>query len=447
MNVRTRLPPDDAMPTETETRIGLPRTLDEAHASILSLVEDLEDDKHRVDELTRRLYGRKAERFDPNRGTLFELGDEAAAAEETGPEAEPEPQPAARRKGHGRRKLPKDLPRKRVEHDLDPAERRRPQCGGERARIGEETSEQLDDVPASVFVVEHVRFKYACRHCQEEVATAARPPQPIEKGLPGSGMLAQTVVNKYADHLPPNRQVDVFARHGIDLHRSTLCDWAMVSAELLEPVALAMRRKVLESAVVHTDDTPVQVLVSKKKKRKASHRGYVWVYVGDEDHPYDVYDFTWTRSRAGPEAFLDGYEGYLQADAFAGYERSYASGKGVEVGCWAHARRKFFEAKSSKWTEANLALNRIGDLYAVEKEAKDKEPDEVLALREKKSVPMLNDFRVWLEALYARELPKSPIGQAAAYALGNWDALTRYASDLSWTSTTTRPSAPFGLSS
>jgi transposase len=314
-----------------------------------------------------------------------------------------------------------------VEHPLKPEEKVCTQCGEKKTRIGEEVSEQLEYVPSSIFILEHVREKYACKHCQEEVVIAPKPAQPIEKGLPGPGLLAHVITSKYADHLPLHRQEGIFARHGIELSRSTLCGWAMTSAELLEPVAKAMRRQVLQSFLIHTDDTPVQVLTSEKPH--ATHRGSLWVYVGDANHPYTLFDFTWSRGREGPAQFLDDYGGYLQADAYSGYRELYATGKVTEVGCWAHARRKFFEAKETSAVAAHLALHRVRDLYEVEKEAKGREPEEVLRLRRERSLPILTEFRTWLDDQRDRVLPKSPIGQAMGYALNNWDALMRYTTD------------------
>jgi transposase len=420
-------------PIETQTRPlkevpldVLPEDVHSCHEVIRALEAQVEDYRGRLDGALRRLYGRRSERFNPDLPTLFDLGPGEAESEPVAEEPEPDPKPRARN-GHGRRKLPKDLPRKRVEHDVKPEDKVCGQCGREKERIGEERSEQLEYVPSSIYVLEHVRAKYACKHCQEEVVTAAKPAQPIDKGLPGPGLLAHVVTSKYADHLPLHRQEGLFARHGVELTRSTLCDWAMASAELLEPIVLAMRREVLQSLVIHTDDTPVQVLTSAKPR--ATHRGYLWVYVGDAGHPYTLYDFTWTRERAGPKRFLEGFRGWLQADAYAGYGLLYATGRVIEVGCWAHARRKFFEAKDSSAVNAHLALSRIRALYQVEEQAKGREPAEVLRMRRERSLPILAEFRTWLDGLPQRVLPKSPIGQAAGYALGHWDALRRYTSD------------------
>jgi transposase len=392
------------------------------------MARDIEQYQSRIDYLTRRLFGRSSERLDPSELTFF--GDTnflgAEVEEEPAPQEteETEKTRTSSSRRNGRRPLPKDLPRKRIEHDVPAGEKVCCECGCDKKRIGEDTSEQLEYIPASLYVIEHVRVKYACPQCRGHVVQGEKPAQPIEKGLAGPGLLAHVITNKYCDHLPLHRQESIFARQGVDLSRKTLCDWMMQSAAVLEPVVKAMKREVLQSYSIHTDDTPVPV-----QDKGSTHRAYLWVYLGDAEHPYTIYDFTWTHSRDGPERFLDGYEGYLQADAFSGYDRLYADGKIVEVACWAHARRKFFEAKTTAPVPAHQTLLRIKDLYAVEREAKDMELDDRLAVRREKAVPILEALGDWLRALQPDVLPKSPIGQAIQYALGNWTALNRYAND------------------
>ena len=213
--------------------------------------------------------------------------------------------------------MPASLPREEVLHELSAEERRCPCCGEPRPEIGRETSEQLEFVPASFKVLVHVRVKYACRQCQEHVAIAAKPPQPIDKGLPGPGLMAHTVLAKYGDHLPLYRQEDEAARHGLVLRRSTLCDWVAAAADLVEPLYLRMCQLVRLSQVVHTDDTTVKLLDPSLRQARTAR---FWAYVGDADHPYSVYDFTTSRQRDGPAKFLASFQGYLQADAYGGYD-------------------------------------------------------------------------------------------------------------------------------
>ena len=199
---------------------------------------------------------------------------------------------------------------------------------------------------------------------------AERLPEPIEKGLPGPGLLAHVIVSKYADHLPLYRQEGIFRRHGVELSRQTMCDWMAVSAELLEPIVAEMHREIKKSRVIQTDDTTVPVLDRSLGKTRT---GRLWDYLGDRDHPHVVYDYTPDHSREGPLRMLDGYEGYLQADACSVYDKVYAARKIIEVGCWAHARRKFHESKSSDAVRAHVAMAMIQRLYKVEKDTKDQD--------------------------------------------------------------------------
>lgn len=387
-------------------------------------IEQLE---HYLQQLLRRQYGPQRERFDPNQLQLFE--DEGppdpVEQEREAPDDEEEPRPS-RRRGGGRRPLPRELPRKRVEYELPQDELPCPECGELRQKIGEEVSEQLEFVPAVLHVIQHVRFKYACRSCQEHVATAPKPPQPIERGLPGPGLLAYTITSKYGDHLPLYRLEDIFARHGVELARSTMCVWMRRCAELLQPLYELMVARVLQSKVVWTDDTPVPVLDRTLPKTRT---GRFWVYAGDDRNPYSVYDYSANRSRDGPEKFLKGFHGYLQADAFAGYDRICAGPDVTEVACWAHARRKFYQARTTAPELAHEALARIGQLYGVERQAKELASEERCAIRQRESLPMLNSLGDWLQEQKRRVLPKSPFGQAASYALSNWQALCRYIED------------------
>lgn len=380
---------------------------------------ELDSVRARLDQLLRRLYGPRAERFDPNQPLLFGLPKTTPVAPATPP---PEP-PQRRASPHGRRQLPKNLRRSKQVHELTEAQRRCPCCGELRRPIGQEVSEQLDYEPATLFIVEHRRTKYACARCQEQVAIAAKPPQPIDKGLPGPGLLAQVIVSKYDDHLPLHRQERIFARQGLVLQRSTTCGWMAACAELLRPLTERMHAEVLRSRVIHTDDSPVPVLDPTRDKTR---RGHMWVYLGDRAHPYTVFDFTPNHTHEGAKNFLAGFAGYLQADAYKGYDALYAGGQIVEVACWAHARRKFYEAQTSDAARAHQALAHIRLLYDVEDAAKALDDAERKTLRQEQALPRLAAFRQWLQAQQAEVLPKSPLGEAIRYALSNWHSLIRY---------------------
>jgi hypothetical protein len=284
-------------------------------------------------------------------------------------------------------------------------------------------------VPASLVVIEEVSRKYACTiGCT--VVTAEKPMAAIEKGLPGPGLLAQVAVSKYSDHLPLHRQEGMFDRLGVTLSRKTMCDWMRECAELVTPLFDLMKQRVLLSKALQTDDTPVSVL---DPSLPHTRTGRIWTYVGDRDHPYTVYDYTPTRSRDGPDVFMKDFHGYLQADAYSGYDEIYndRARKIVEVACWAHVRRKYFEAQSSDPMRSTVMLAYIRLLYDIEREARDLSlcAEARKSLRQSRSVPILKDIRAYLEREQSAVLPKSPEGMAMAYTLSNWEALTRYCDD------------------
>ena len=416
--------PTPSLPTDASTLQSL----------VLELLGTLQEKDRRIDQLSsqldvlkRHLFGRRSEQLDPNQLGL-DLGElsvpEVAGTEE--PEGEEPASPEGGRRGHGRRRLPVHLPRHRVEYDVPESERTCGECQHSLVPIGEEVSEQLEYVPASFFVRQQVRLKYACPHCQGNVVIGAAAAQPIDKGLPGPGLMAHVLTSKYADHLPLNRLEGIFARHGVELTRSTLCDWVAAGARLLRPVVDVMKQGVLASRKIHTDDTPVPVL---DKSREVTRTGRLWVYLGDADHEGVVFDYTPDRSRDGPQSFLAGYKGYLQADAYAGYDCIYAGQEVVEVACWAHARRKFFDAMKSDARRSQIALGFIRRLYEVEKRARDLEAASRCALRQSESGPVLTQLKAWLDEQNPSVPPKSPMGLAISYARSQWIALTRYLED------------------
>lgn len=428
--------------TPLDADAPLPDDLESAHRLIRELLATLRQQthlnahlQHQLEQLLRRLYGRKSENLDPDQLLLF--AQEIAAA--GGPTITPEPAPAAEPSakpspaGHGRKPLPASLPRKRIVHDVPPEQRLCPECGTERRPIGEEVREQLEYVPASLVVLQHVRPKYACAGCQAHVVIAERLPEPIEKGLPGPGLLAHVAVSKYADHLPLHRQEGILRRFGVDLRRSTMCDWMAVAAGLLEPLVKAMLRRVLLSRVVQTDDTAVKV---QDHSGGGIKTGRLWVHVGEWNNRFIVYDYTPDHSSAGPERIFKGYRGYLQADACSVYDGLFKDGTIQEVGCWMHARRKFYEARGSDPARAHLMLAWVAGLYEVEDDAKKARKhnpgwDDATwhayryDLRIERSRPILEAIHAWLEGERLRVLPKSPIGEAISYALNHWRALER----------------------
>ena len=412
----------DVMPDLPDDPALLKQMIAELLASLHQQQGRIAELQQRLDVLLRRLYGQRSERIDPGQLLLFGTAEQAPAA----PLATTKPAPGKPRRGKPvRRPLPKDLPRQRVIHELPLAERLCPCCHQERACIGEEVSEQFDYRPACLLILEHVRKKYACRHCCEHVAIAAKPAQPIDKGIPAPGLLAHVIVSKYADHLPLYRQQRILARQGATFSRSTMGGWLKAAATLLLPLVELMKKRVLQSKVINCDDTPVRVQQGKGKTKE----GRLWIYIGDKEHPHTVYQYKPGRSQQDPKEFLKDFTGYLQVDAWSGLDILFSSGKIIEVGCWAHARRHFYEARESDPQRAHQALGRIRELYAVEDKAKNLCAQERQKLRQAESKPVLEAFKKWLDEQQPKVLPKSGMGKAIGYALGQWQALLVYLQD------------------
>lgn len=377
--------------------------------------------KHQVELLRRSVYGQKSERVVAEQGLLSFSGPPPALL------PEPPPAPAAKEPapspGHGRARLPARLPRERIVHDVPEGDRRCRDCGCELCCIGEDTCEQLDYVPSSLKVLELVRKKYACRKCGSHVLTAAPHDQLIDRGRPTAGVIAQVVVSKHEDHLPLNRLERIFARQGVEIARSTLMDWLRWAASTLAPIVAAMKARLLLSRSIHGDDTPVPVLDRLLDKTRTGH---LWVYVGDRDHPFRVFDYSPDRKGEHPQAFLRDWSGFFHADAYGGFNALFETGRIHEVACWSHARRKFHEVRSADAEASHGALARIKILYAIEDKARDLDDHARRHLRQRESVPILADFRTWLRNLQASVLPRGPIGEAVGYALRQWSALNRY---------------------
>ena len=401
-------------------------TIDEQHQQIDKL-------RHELELFKRYLFGQRRERFveDPRQEKLFAMGDAGAIDQSPAAEVVDSPAPSGRRRGHGRRRLPDSLPRRRIIHEMSEAERGCPCCGKLRVKVSEEISEQLEFQPAAFYVNEHVRYIYACQDedCTASVVTAPKPPQPIDKGLAGPGMLAFVATSKLAEHLPLNRLEDVTCRYGIHIARSTQCDWMAACAQLARPLYELMVRRTLASKVLGTDDTTVPL---RDGQLDHTRTAYFWAYVGDHEHPYICYDFTTSHSREGPQKFLHGFRGYLQGDAYSGYiEIALASnGKIKHAGCWAHARRYYHRAREKAPTQAvHEALAYIQRLYDVEDEAAELSSADRLRLRRDKSAGILNEFHQWLQQQAAVVLPQSPLGEAINYTLNQWQSLSLFLED------------------
>jgi len=410
----------------------LQRVLDQTAADYSQLQEQHAELAETLALLRRYVFGPRRERHvdDPGQGHLFDLHDTLIDPETITPTqgdaAPPVSQPKASRPH--RRMSFDHLTHHRIEHDLSEEEKTCSCCGGQKQRIGEDLSRELEFIPAKLEVNVHVLPKYACPKCRDGVASPPVPPKPIPGGIAGPGLVSFVLVSKFSDHLPLYRLEDILTRHGLFLSRSTLCDWVRNAAEVLRPLAELQRTLVLQSPVIWTDDTHVIVL---GRDRPGSTKGRFWVYIGDALHPYSVYDFTMSRSRDGPAAFLKDYHGFLQADAYGGYDGIFLGSNGTieEVACWAHARRKFYDARSNAPREANQVLEWIRQLYDIEDRAREFTPEERRALRQQESVPVLDRIEEYLDEVSGRVLPKSALGKAITYARNQRAALRRYTSD------------------
>jgi transposase len=409
----------------------LRRVNQELLATVAELRATVERQQAHIERLVRMTFGRRSERVAGP--TLFDAlpGPEPSplvtADAPTVPEAPTESAPP-RRRGHGRRPRPADLPRERVEIDLAEAEKACPCCRRTRVRIGADVSERLDYRPAALFIRQIVRPTYACRYCERagedpQVARRPLPTEPIPRGTAAAGLLAHVIVSKDVDHLPLYRQESILGRLGWDVTRSTLCDQIIACAGVLEPLYRLMCDRVRASASLHADDTPVPLLAP----RRTAH---AWVYVGDAANPYTVFDLSVGHSRDVPAAFLKGYNGFVHTDGYAGYNPVYAGGA-THVGCWMHVRRYFFDARLTDPGRSHEALARIRALYAVEREAKERELTgaALAAYRQEHAGPVLVAFANWLADQRSRVLPKSPIGEAVTYATNQWPTLGVYLTD------------------
>ena len=399
-------------------------TIEEQHGKLAAA-------QQQIVELLRAMRGKQRERIDPDQLLLFQIGELEKFIDEQGTKAE---EPARRRKRkRGRRLIPDDAPREEVFHELLEEDRLCPHDGQPMPLIRYEESEQLEYVPPKVKVLVHKRAVYACplKHDDAKLVTAPEPPQPIEKGLAAPGLLSAMVVGKFGDHLPGYRLEDILSRHGVEIPRNTIYGWLASVAELVTPIVELMKQRVLQSKVIHTDDTQVKLI---DRSIRSTRLARFWAYIGDPDHPYTIYDFTKTRQRAGPQAFLKDYAGYLQADAYGGYDGIYvdAGGKIKEVACWAHCRRYWWKAREHDAARSHHVLALIGRLYEIERATGEAEEatidrDQLQSLRAEHAAPILTEFQHWLDT--EQFLPKSQIGKAATYTRNQWEALNRYLED------------------
>ena len=341
----------------------------------------------------------------------------------------------APRKPGVRKALPAHLPREIVV--LEPETACACSAPGARVKIGEDVTEVLEKVPVEHKVIRYVRPKYACRGC-EKITQAPAPDLVIAKGMAGPGLIADIAISKYCDGAPLYRQSAILGRLGIEISRAAMAEWMGAVAWWTKPIYDLIKLEVMRAPVLHTDDTPVKVLAPGKGKTVT---GRLWVYLVDEEPwrglrpPAAFYRYSPDRKGARPQEDLEGFAGFLQADAYAGYDKLTAPVNGVpakiiHVACMAHARRYFFEAfEKTQSPIAAEALKRIQDLYAIEREITGKPAEQRLSARQEKAAPLLSAFEIWMREKIERISSKSDTAKALGYALGRWDALSRYASD------------------
>ena len=331
----------------------------------------------------------------------------------------------------GRKKLPGDLPRLRHEHHLS-EEERQCACGAQCEEIGEDISEQLEIIPAIMYVIQQVKKKYACPSCCSKVKQAKAPPQAIPKSNAGPGLLAHIIVSKFCDHLPLYRQETILQRCGTPVSRATLSRWIITCGDLVTPLINLMKDDLIDYDVAYADETTWQVL--KEPEREAHQQSYLWLFGGGSPDKFAwIYQYHPSRQATHAKAFFKDYQGYLHVDGYAGYQ---ALDEHVTlVGCFTHARRYFFnifEAGGKKKKGlAYRALIQIAELYAIESQAKKEQlsPEARYQQRQEKAKPILDAFKAWCEENSEKVPPKSPIGKAFAYTLRQWPKLCRYLED------------------
>jgi transposase len=381
---------------------------------------------HEIALLKRHRFAKRSEQLNPVQASLLDdlLDTDIAAIEAELAALQPAPASSEVRQKPERAPLPAQFPRTLIHHEPDNTQCA---CGCALKRIGEDVSEKLDYTPGVFTVERHIRGKWVCDQC-ETLVQAPVPAHVIDKGIPTVGLLAQVMIAKFADHLPLYRQEKIFGRAGLAIPRSTLAQWVGACGVQLQPLVDALRDAVLQHNVVHADETPVQMLTPGAKK---THRAYVWAYATSPfaDLNAVVYDFS--PSRAGEHArnFLQGWSGKLVCDDFGGYKASFELGV-TEIGCMAHARRKFFDLHTTNKSQiAEQALRYIQLLYEIEREVRDLEPELRRRIRQEKAVPVMDALHAWMIAQRQLVPEGSAIAKALDYSLKRWTALSRYLDD------------------
>ena len=402
---------------------GLPTDVALLHEIVTGLEEQVSSLQRQLDWFKRHVFGKRSERVadDPNQLELLSAVPQTIAPAPV----ETQEIPAHTRSKHpGRREIPENIPRERTEYLPD--ETVCGGCGKELSRIGEEITKELDYQPASLILREHARIKLACSCCKSGVQIGELPAgvPVIEKGRVGPGLLAQVVTSKYCDHLPLHRLEGIFGRHGVEIPRSTQCDWVRQAADLLEPVYKELLQEVKSDGYVQVDETPVNY----QDDRNELHRGYLWA-MRSGIRPCVVFHFDQRRTKEVALSLLGDFSGYFQADDFASYDELAKDPRRQRLGCWAHVRRYFFDARGSASVKANEMLALIKQLYAIEREIKEQPPDEKRRRRAERATAVLEAIKTRCLHWKQTELPSSPLVKAANHALNQWSELCRYLED------------------
>jgi transposase len=426
--------------------IDLPDDVDALQELVRRQQSDLEEHKDRIsllEELIRLLkhkrFGRSSEQGARSQLGLFNEAE--CAVESDDAEEESIPVAAHARKKRGRKPLPSWLPRVEIRHDLPEDEKFCKHDGHPLQEMGQEVSEQLEFIPATIQVLRHVRPKYACPKCKTGIQIAPPPPQLIPKSIASAGLLAYVAVSKYADALPLYRQEKMLQRGGIDVPRATLANWMVKVGDSVQALINLMREDMLAGDILQCDETRFRVL--KEPGKPATSQSYLWAQRGGtEERPLLLYDYDPSRSGEVPKRLLDGFSGYLQTDGYEGYNAVSSAYGLMHVGCWGHARRKFDEAlkaqgknrrkgskRSAKESKALQGLSFIQELYRIERRIAEEPPDERYRIRQERSKPVMEKLRKWLDGSIGSIPPGTLTGKALGYLEKQWPKLIRYLED------------------
>lgn len=411
--------------------VNLPSDLALSHSLIQKLYQENQFLKHELSVLKRMIFGQKSEKLVTTAAEQTKLeGLFESAAPEPGFAEDKEKityERRKRKKGHGRNAIPEDIYTEEVILEPSDEEKKCRCCGKDKKCIGQEETKILDYKPAVLFAKKYIRPKYVCSSCPDQgVTTALLPSRPIEKGVAGNGLLAYLLISKYVDHLPLYRLEQIFKRYNVHINRSTMVGWIAQVCEQLQAIYDMLHALILESDYLQSDETPLKV--QDRNKEKKCHYGYLWPYT---DGTLIVFEYCKSRSRDGPNTFLKSFRGYLQTDDYGGYNEISSQEGIVHLLCWAHARRKFVEARDADGEYVDKVLFHIGKLYAVEKYCREEElsVDKRYEVRQIDVPKYLDELKRVLENPGKTILPKSPVGKAIRYTLSNWTELSRYLED------------------